>query len=191
MGSFAGCSDYSPCCYSHHSRVNRRQGAHLIPCLENYPTKNGCGKPEVPGLRPSPSSLSNQPIVGAQSALGLASVGGGEGPPGGCNRENIPFLHFSLWQTPEMLVEMETSWSLSGYLLVCFSAGRLCPKRLGVRGWKAAKRIQSVLLSLLGYFIHDTVDIVVSKQTRASWEYLVHHVMVRSQWCDADVVTTL
>uniref|UniRef100_A0A8C6GY47 TLC domain containing 1 n=1 Tax=Mus spicilegus TaxID=10103 RepID=A0A8C6GY47_MUSSI len=55
-----------------------------------------------------------------------------------------------LWQTPEMLVEIETAWSASGYLLVCFSAG---------------------------YFIHDTVDIVVSKQTRASWEYLVHHVM--------------
>lgn len=33
--------------------------------------------------------------------------------------------------------------------------------------------------SPLGYFIHDTVDIVVSRQTRASWEYLVHHVMVR------------
>lgn len=49
-----------------------------------------------------------------------------------------------------MLVEIETAWSLSGYLLVCFSAG---------------------------YFIHDTVDIVLSKQTRASWEYLVHHVM--------------
>ncbi|EDL12921.1 TLC domain-containing protein 1 isoform X1 [Mus musculus] len=49
-----------------------------------------------------------------------------------------------------MLVEIETAWSASGYLLVCFSAG---------------------------YFIHDTVDIVVSKQTRASWEYLVHHVM--------------
>ncbi|XP_069917244.1 TLC domain-containing protein 1 isoform X2 [Oryctolagus cuniculus] len=49
-----------------------------------------------------------------------------------------------------MLVEIETAWSLSGYLLVCFSAG---------------------------YFIHDTVDIVVSGQTRASWEYLVHHVM--------------
>uniref|UniRef100_I3M5C4 TLC domain containing 1 n=2 Tax=Marmotini TaxID=337730 RepID=I3M5C4_ICTTR len=55
-----------------------------------------------------------------------------------------------LWQTPEMLVEIETAWSLSGYLLVCFSAG---------------------------YFIHDTVDIVVSHQARASWEYLVHHVM--------------
>uniref|UniRef100_A0A8C2LMD1 TLC domain containing 1 n=1 Tax=Cricetulus griseus TaxID=10029 RepID=A0A8C2LMD1_CRIGR len=55
-----------------------------------------------------------------------------------------------IWQTPEMLVEIETAWSLSGYLLVCFSAG---------------------------YFIHDTVDIVISKQTRASWEYLVHHVM--------------
>ncbi|XP_076792349.1 TLC domain-containing protein 1 isoform X2 [Arvicanthis niloticus] len=49
-----------------------------------------------------------------------------------------------------MLVEIETAWSVSGYLLVCFSAG---------------------------YFIHDTVDIVVSRQTRASWEYLVHHVM--------------
>ncbi|XP_045842544.1 TLC domain-containing protein 1 isoform X2 [Meles meles] len=55
-----------------------------------------------------------------------------------------------LWQTPEMLVEIETAWSLSGYLLACFSAG---------------------------YFIHDTVDIVISRQTRASWEYLVHHVM--------------
>ena len=30
----------------------------------------------------------------------------------------------------------------------------------------------------LGYFIHDTVDIVISHQSRASWEYLVHHVMV-------------
>lgn len=55
-----------------------------------------------------------------------------------------------IWQTPEMLVEIETAWSVCGYLLVCFSAG---------------------------YFIHDTVDIVVSRQTRASWEYLVHHVM--------------
>ncbi|XP_070338789.1 TLC domain-containing protein 1 isoform X1 [Equus asinus] len=55
-----------------------------------------------------------------------------------------------VWQAPEMLVEIETAWSLSGYLLVCFSAG---------------------------YFIHDTVDIVVSRQARASWEYLVHHVM--------------
>lgn len=58
---------------------------------------------------------------------------------------------FSIWQTPEMLVEIEKAWSLSGYLLVCFSAG---------------------------YFIHDTVDIVISHQSRASWEYLVHHVMV-------------
>uniref|UniRef100_A0A2K6TB62 TLC domain containing 1 n=1 Tax=Saimiri boliviensis boliviensis TaxID=39432 RepID=A0A2K6TB62_SAIBB len=55
-----------------------------------------------------------------------------------------------VWQTPDMLVEIETAWSLSGYLLVCFSAG---------------------------YFIHDTVDIVASGQARASWEYLVHHIM--------------
>ncbi|XP_053426402.1 TLC domain-containing protein 1 isoform X2 [Nycticebus coucang] len=61
-----------------------------------------------------------------------------------------PLLAPHVWQTPEMLVEIETAWSLSGYLLVCFSAG---------------------------YFIHDTVDIVVSRQARASWEYLVHHIM--------------
>lgn len=33
----------------------------------------------------------------------------------------------------------------------------------------------------LGYFIHDTVDIVASGQARASWEYLVHHIMVREK----------
>lgn len=38
-------------------------------------------------------------------------------------------------------------------------------------------------MPLLGYFIHDTVDIVVSGQARASWEYLVHHVMVRNKGC--------
>ncbi|XP_072495903.1 TLC domain-containing protein 1 [Notamacropus eugenii] len=55
-----------------------------------------------------------------------------------------------VWQTPEMLVELETASSASGYLLVCYSTG---------------------------YFIHDAVDIVVSKQAQASWEYLVHHVL--------------
>lgn len=42
--------------------------------------------------------------------------------------------------------------------------------------------------SLLGYFIHDTLDIVVSQQARASWEYLVHHVMVRSRGCGIGLV---
>lgn len=43
-------------------------------------------------------------------------------------RACLPFpLPFSVWQTPEMLVEIETAWSLSGYLLVCFSAGKSCP----------------------------------------------------------------
>ncbi|KAM5309211.1 TLC domain-containing protein 1 [Glossophaga mutica] len=78
-----------------------------------------------------------------------------------------------VWQTPELLVEIETAWSLSGYLLVCFSAG---------------------------YFIHDTVDIVVSRQARASWEYLVHHVMAmgaffsgifRSSFVGGGVITLL
>ncbi|XP_044532214.1 TLC domain-containing protein 1 [Gracilinanus agilis] len=55
-----------------------------------------------------------------------------------------------VWQTPEMLVDIETKSSLSGYFLVCFSTG---------------------------YFIHDSLDILLSKQAQASWEYLVHHVL--------------
>ena len=82
-----------------------------------------------------------------------------------------------------MLVEIETAWSLSGYLLVCFSAGKSCPgniKSVGGQG-VAASSVPFMICSPippLGYFIHDTVDIVVSRQARASWEYLVHHVMV-------------
>nr|XP_005003631.1 calfacilitin isoform X2 [Cavia porcellus] len=87
----------------------------------------------------------------AWTVLGLP---GYRGSPGSLRVPTVPrpfpFLLPSLWQTPEMLVDIETAWSLSGYLLVCFSAG---------------------------YFIHDTVDIVLSRQARASWEYLVHHVM--------------
>ncbi|XP_001368763.1 TLC domain-containing protein 1 [Monodelphis domestica] len=55
-----------------------------------------------------------------------------------------------VWETPEMLVEIETASSLSGYFLVCFSTG---------------------------YFIHDSLDIVLNKQAQASWEYLLHHVL--------------
>ncbi|XP_077692979.1 TLC domain-containing protein 1 isoform X2 [Eretmochelys imbricata] len=58
-----------------------------------------------------------------------------------------------VWQVPEMLVDIENTSSTSGYLLLCFSAG---------------------------YFIHDTLDIIVSHQSRASWEYLVHHAMAIS-----------
>ncbi|TFK00386.1 Calfacilitin [Platysternon megacephalum] len=58
-----------------------------------------------------------------------------------------------VWQVPEMLMDIENTSSTSGYLLLCFSAG---------------------------YFIHDTLDIIVSHQSRASWEYLVHHAMAIS-----------
>lgn len=93
-------------------------------------------------------------------------------------------LPSSIWQTPEMLVEIETAWSLSGYLLVCFSAGRSC---FVLSSWEGQECfLLSPVYDLfpiprLGYFIHDTVDIVVSHQSRASWEYLVHHVMVSEQ----------
>ncbi|XP_019065946.1 TLC domain-containing protein 1 isoform X3 [Fukomys damarensis] len=89
------------------------------------------------------------------ASLDCPGTGGGPGDPrvssgADCAEGLPPSSSPSLWQSPEMLVEIETAWSLSGYLLVCFSAG---------------------------YFIHDTVDIVISHQARASWEYLVHHVM--------------
>uniref|UniRef100_A0A8C8S9U6 TLC domain containing 1 n=1 Tax=Pelusios castaneus TaxID=367368 RepID=A0A8C8S9U6_9SAUR len=58
-----------------------------------------------------------------------------------------------VWQVPQVLLDIENSSSASGYLLLCFSAG---------------------------YFIHDTLDIIVSRQSRASWEYLVHHAMAIS-----------
>ncbi|XP_049714820.1 TLC domain-containing protein 1 isoform X3 [Elephas maximus indicus] len=107
-------------------------------------------------FRPIPSLLPSQPIAraaGPDSPRTANSNWGfeGQGPLECRNGGSLAsFLPSSVWQTPEMLVEIETAWSLSGYLLVCFSAG---------------------------YFIHDTVDIVVSRQARASWEYLVHHVM--------------
>ncbi|XP_005502193.2 TLC domain-containing protein 1 [Columba livia] len=60
---------------------------------------------------------------------------------------------FSLWHSPELLSNIEDGYSVSGHLLVCFSSG---------------------------YFIHDSLDIIFSHQSRSSWEYLVHHAMAIS-----------
>lgn len=80
--------------------------------------------------------VSAKPLLALPSAnSALATViGGFVGPLGYRNDESLPSsLSFSIWQTPEMLVEIEKAWSLSGYLLVCFSAGRSCRKALN--GW--------------------------------------------------------
>ncbi|XP_025027858.1 calfacilitin, partial [Python bivittatus] len=37
-----------------------------------------------------------------------------------------------------------------------------------------------LLCLLLGYFVHDSLDIIVCHQSRASWEYLVHHAVAVS-----------
>uniref|UniRef100_A0A8B9R229 TLC domain containing 1 n=1 Tax=Anas platyrhynchos TaxID=8839 RepID=A0A8B9R229_ANAPL len=60
---------------------------------------------------------------------------------------------FSLWQSPELLSDIQDGYSVSGHLLVCFSSG---------------------------YFIHDSLDIIFNHQSRSSWEYLVHHAMAIS-----------
>uniref|UniRef100_A0A1W7RCJ4 TLC domain-containing protein n=1 Tax=Agkistrodon contortrix contortrix TaxID=8713 RepID=A0A1W7RCJ4_AGKCO len=53
-----------------------------------------------------------------------------------------------MWQLPGALDDLVQTTSPSAHLLLCFSTG---------------------------YFIHDSLDIVVCRQSRASWEYLVHH----------------
>ncbi|KAJ7997521.1 hypothetical protein DPEC_G00229880 [Dallia pectoralis] len=53
--------------------------------------------------------------------------------------------------SPVMLEDMYSATSPLAYLLVCFSTG---------------------------YFIHDAADIVFSGNSRTSWEFLLHHVLV-------------
>ncbi|CAI5794655.1 domain-containing 1 [Podarcis lilfordi] len=55
-----------------------------------------------------------------------------------------------VWKMPGAFADLINSTSRSGHLLLCVSAG---------------------------YFIHDSLDIIVCRQSRASWEYLVHHAM--------------
>ncbi|XP_068765971.1 TLC domain-containing protein 1 [Struthio camelus] len=59
----------------------------------------------------------------------------------------------SLWHSSELLSDIQDGYCVSGHLLVCFSSG---------------------------YFIHDSLDIILSHQSRSSWEYLVHHAMAIS-----------
>ncbi|XP_042298214.1 TLC domain-containing protein 1 [Sceloporus undulatus] len=56
-----------------------------------------------------------------------------------------------VWRIPGgIFADLVHASSPSGHLLLCVSAG---------------------------YFIHDSLDIIVCHQSRASWEYLVHHAM--------------
>ncbi|XP_044286508.1 TLC domain-containing protein 1, partial [Varanus komodoensis] len=61
-----------------------------------------------------------------------------------------------VWIMPEMFADLVHTTPSSGHLLLCFSGG---------------------------YFIHDSLDIILSHQSRASWEYLVHHIMAVSGLC--------
>ncbi|XP_063002453.1 TLC domain-containing protein 1 [Elgaria multicarinata webbii] len=58
-----------------------------------------------------------------------------------------------VWQMPGAFGDLVHVTSPSGHLLLCFSAG---------------------------YFIHDSLDIILCRQSSASWEYLVHHAMAVS-----------
>ncbi|XP_053130543.1 TLC domain-containing protein 1 [Hemicordylus capensis] len=58
-----------------------------------------------------------------------------------------------VWQVPEIFTDIVNTAPPSGILLMSVSAG---------------------------YFIHDSLDIIICRQSRASWEYLVHHTMAIS-----------
>ncbi|XP_015277373.1 PREDICTED: calfacilitin [Gekko japonicus] len=55
-----------------------------------------------------------------------------------------------VWQMPEIFSDIVDTAPPSGRLLLCFASG---------------------------YFIHDSLDIILCRQSCASWEYLVHHAM--------------
>ncbi|XP_078404155.1 TLC domain-containing protein 1 [Cetorhinus maximus] len=64
-----------------------------------------------------------------------------------------PWALLCVYNSPEMLTEILTFQSSFSYLLVCVSTG---------------------------YFIQDVADIVMNGQSRASWEFLLHHMLVIS-----------
>ncbi|KAL8198956.1 UNVERIFIED_CONTAM: Calfacilitin [Gekko kuhli] len=55
-----------------------------------------------------------------------------------------------VWQMPEIFSDIVDTAPPSGRLVLCLASG---------------------------YFIHDSLDIILCRQSRASWEYLVHHAM--------------
>ncbi len=40
-------------------------------------------------------------------------------------------------------------------------------------------RENDLLSSLLGYFVQDAGDIILTGHARGSWEFLIHHALVR------------
>nr|XP_033778179.1 calfacilitin-like [Geotrypetes seraphini] len=56
-----------------------------------------------------------------------------------------------VFQTSEILTDVADGYSGSAHLLICLTSG---------------------------YFILDTVDIILSGQSKASWEFLLHHILV-------------
>ncbi|XP_029467661.1 calfacilitin-like [Rhinatrema bivittatum] len=56
-----------------------------------------------------------------------------------------------VFQSPEILTDIADGYSSSAHLLICLTSG---------------------------YFILDTADIILSRQSKASWEFLLHHILV-------------
>lgn len=91
----------------------------------------------------------------------------------------------SLWQSPELLSDIQDGYSVSGHLLVCFSSGEHSPPPPPGTALPAGtpspffSPFSLPLFSYIaGYFIHDSLDIIFNQQSCSSWEYLVHHAMV-------------
>ncbi|XP_043574328.1 TLC domain-containing protein 1 [Chiloscyllium plagiosum] len=64
-----------------------------------------------------------------------------------------PWALLCVYNSPEMLTELLTFHSSFSYLLICVSTG---------------------------YFVQDVADIIMNGQSKASWEFLLHHMLVIS-----------
>uniref|UniRef100_V9L9D8 TLC domain-containing protein 1-like protein n=1 Tax=Callorhinchus milii TaxID=7868 RepID=V9L9D8_CALMI len=64
-----------------------------------------------------------------------------------------PWALLCVYLSPELLTEIQTAYNSLSHMLVCTSTG---------------------------YFVQDVADIILSGQSRASWEFLVHHLVVIS-----------
>lgn len=45
-------------------------------------------------------------------------------------------------------------------------------------------KILEFFFFLTGYFVHDATDIIFSGHAKGSWEFLLHHALVRQYACD-------
>lgn len=93
------------------------------------------------------------------------------------------------WGEPPLLYKHNNSFSIIlAFLSTCGLNGhRVVRADLTWKMFLQAKRViwltlQDIFSSLLGYFVQDAGDIILTGHARGSWEFLLHHALVRRLW---------